>query len=145
MRRQHGAAALGIVLVLLLGLSLLAASGLAGALASLVLSDFDQQRALAFEAAETAVSRSLETGQAIDPAAPLWPAWIADVVARSELLQDPPGRDESSPDGFSTGQGGIAFVLRHQAIRAEAHARRGAHAAIEQGFVALTPRRGGMP
>jgi hypothetical protein len=145
MRRQQAGAALGIVMVLLLGLSLLATAGLAGALASLVLSDFDQQRALAFEAAEAAISRSLATGRGIDPPAPPWPALTAKVVAHSELLRDPPGRDESSPDGFSAGHGGITFVLRHQVVRAEAQAGRGAQAGIEQGFVTLAPRRGGMP
>lgn len=145
MRRQHVGAALGIVMVLLLGLSLLATAGLAGALASLVLSDFDQQRALAFEAAEAAISRSLATGRGIDPPAPPWPALTAKVVAHSELLMDPPGRDESWPDGFSAGHGGIAFVLSHQVVRAEAQAGRGGQAGIEQGFVTLAPRRGGMP
>lgn len=145
MRRQHAGAALGIVMVLLLGLSLLATAGLAGALASLALSGFDQQRARAFEAAEAAISRSLASGQAIDPPAPPWPTLAQDVVAHSEVLTDPPGPDESWPDGFSAGHGGIAFVLRHQAVRAEAQAGRGAHAAIEQGFITLAPRRGGTP
>ncbi len=145
MRRQQAGAALGIVMVLLLGLSLLATAGLAGALASLVLSDFDQQRALAFEAAEAAISRSLATGRGIDPPAPPWPTVTSDVVAHSELLMDPPGRDESWPDGFSAGHGGITFVLRHQVVRAGARAGRGAQAGVEQGFVTLGPRRGGMP
>lgn len=145
MSRHDAGVALGIVMVLLLGLSLLATAGLTGALASLVLSDFDQQRALAFEAAEAAVSRSLATGQGIEPPVPLWPAVSADVIARSELLQDPPGYDESWPDGFSAGQGGIAFVLRHQVVRAQAQARRGASARIEQGYVSVAPRRGGLP
>ena len=145
MRRHHAGAALGIVMVLLLGLSLLATAGLAGALASLVLSDYDQQRALAFEAAEASVSRSLATGRAIDPPLPLWPAVSAEVVARSELLEDPPGRDDSGPDGFSAGHGGIAFVRRHRVVRAEAQARRGAHVRIEQEFIIVAPRRGGMP
>lgn len=145
MRRQHAGAALGIVLVLLLGLSLLGTAGLAGALASLVLSDFDQQHSIAFEAAEAAISRSLATGRGIDPPVPPWPTLTANVVAHSELHMDPPGRDETWPDGFSAGHGGIAFVLRHQVVRAEAQAGRGAQAGIEQGFVTLAPRRGGMP
>lgn len=136
--------ALAIVMLLLLGISLLATSGLAGAVASLVLSGFEEQHSLAFEAAEAAVSRTLSTGKPVQPSAPLWTAMPPEVVAHSEVRHDPPGRDESWADGFSTGTGGTAFVLRHHEVRAEGGAGRGATVVIEQGFVTLVPHRGGM-
>lgn len=145
MSRRHRGSALAIVMVLLLGLSLLATSGLAGALASLVLSSFDQQRSIAFEAAETAVSRTLATGTPVQPATPLWSGMPAEVLARSAIRPDPPGRDESWPDGFSVGLGGTEFMLRHRTVRSEGHAARGATVVIEQGFVTLVPRRGDLP
>jgi opacity protein-like surface antigen len=135
--------ALAVVLILLSGLALLAVAGLGGALASVALSGFDEQSALAFEAAEAGVARSLRSGAAIATAVPAWPALLPDVTTRTEILADPPGGDTAWPEGFSVGAGGEAFVTSHRTIRAEGRARRGAVVRIEQGYFVIARERGG--
>lgn len=145
MRRRARGIALAVVLVLLLGLSVLAVSGLSGGVASLTQAGFDLEAARAFEAAETSVSRALATGTGSVSPLPPWPDVLPDVVASAVLSEDPPGADGAWPQGFSVGLGERSFVLRHRAVLAEGRAGRGTRVRIEQGYVVIAPTRGAAP
>lgn len=122
--------ALAIVLVLLLGLALLAIAGMGGAIASMAIVGLAEQHAIAFEAAEAAVTRTLHA----------WPVVATDdSVVSVEVVGDAPAAGASPPEGFSIGDGGHGLELRHYTITAESRAARGAAARVEQGFSILEP------
>lgn len=139
--RQRGSA-LGIVLLLLLGLALLALAGHGAAIAALAIAGLEQHAARAFEAAEAGVSRALRSWHSDGAPASavteqVWPdAWPEIVNARS-VSADPPAQPAPWPQGFSVGADG--FVSRHYTVVSEARGGRRAAARIEQGFVVIEP------
>lgn len=128
--RQSRGVALALVLVLLLGLVLLAIAGMGGAAASVAIAGLAEQHAIAFEAAETAVTRTLREWPAVAP---------DDSPVRVDVAGDAPAAGSSQPEGFSIGDGAHGLELRHYTITAESRAARGAAARVEQGFTVLEP------
>jgi Tfp pilus assembly protein PilX len=136
--------ALGIVLLLLLGLALLALAGYGAAIAALAIAGLEQQATRAFEAAEAGAARTLRTWQGPDAAsspAPetAWPAVWAEVMVARTVSADPPDRPAAWPDGFSIGSGDSTFTTRHFTIDSEGRAGLGTAARIEQGFIVIEP------
>lgn len=143
--RQHGMA-LGIVLMLLLGLALLALAGYGAAIAALAIAGLEQHAARAFEAAEAGVARTLRTWQGPDVASsPIpeaaWPSVWAEVTIARTVSADPPDRPAAWPDGFSIGSGDGAFTTGHYTIVSEGRAGLRTAARIEQGFIVVEPAR----
>ncbi len=141
MRRppQRGAA-LGIVLLLLLGLALLALAGSAAAIAALALAGLDEQRALAFEAAEAGISRALRAlaaGAAV-PTGPVtlvpWPDIAGHATVRIEVREDELARTGLAA-GFSLGTGPETYGVRRLIVVSDGRAARGAAVRLEQGVV----------
>lgn len=130
MRRASRGAALAVSLILLLGLSLLAIAGIASAVASLALAGFEEQSALAFEAAEAGVARTIRLGTAVREPVAVWPTALPGVTVRTETVMESAGAGPGWPEGFSIGGG--AFALDHFTIRAEGRASRGAVVRVEQ-------------
>ncbi len=129
--RHSRGVVLALVLVLLLGLALLAIAGMGGAAASVAIAGLAEQHAIAFEAAEAAVTRSLRA----------WPAVETDGESpvSVEVTADAPATNASQSEGFSIGDGAPGLELRHYTITAESRAARGAAARVEQGFTVLEP------
>lgn len=136
--------ALGIVLMLLLGLAMLALAGYSAAIAALAIAGMEQHAARAFEAAEAGVSRTLRSWHG-QPAAPspapeaAWPAPWPELTIVRQVTADPPDVPGSWPDGFSIGSGDGTFTTRHYTIVAEARGVRRTAARIEQGFTVIEP------
>lgn len=126
--------ALAVVLVLLLGLVVIALGGLGGAVADLAVAALDEQAALAMEAAEAGVARTLRTGVPIPAATPAWPGLFPGLTLSSEIQFDPPVPSQPLPDGANLSDGGDMLPARHFTIRAEGRAGHGAVVRIEQGF-----------
>ena len=141
--RQRGMA-LGIVLLLLLGLALLALAGHSAAVAALAIAGLEQHAARAFEAAEAGVSRTLRSwhtlGAASD-AAPVevWPETWPEVTILRNVSADLPGQPGAWPVRFSIGNGAGTFTSRHYTIVAEARGARHTAARVEQGFIIIEP------
>lgn len=132
--------ALGIVLLLLLGLALLALAGSAAAVAALAMAGLDEQRALAFEAAEAGISRALRqlaTGAAVQMAPATltpWPDLAGQATVRIEIREDDLAQDGLAA-GFSLGAGRETFGTRRLTIVSDGRAARGAAVRLEQGIV----------
>jgi len=138
-RRQRGVA-LGIVLLLLLGLALLALAGSAAALAALALAGLDEQRALAFQAAEAGIARTLRELSA-GVAAPMppvtlvpWPDVARAATVRVEVREDGQARGGLAA-GFSLGVGPQTYTTRRLLVVSDGRAARGAAVRLEQGVV----------
>lgn len=139
--RQRGSA-LGLVLLLLLGLALLALAGHSAAIAALTIAGLEQHAARAFEAAEAGVSRTLRSwnthGALAGPVTErVWPETWPEITNARDVSADPPGQAGAWPDGFSVGSDG--FVSRHYTIVSESRGGRRAAARVEQGFVVIEP------
>lgn len=135
--------ALATVLILLSGISILALAGLGGAAAAIALAGFEEQSALAFEAAEAGIARTLRSGMPVPEPVPAWPSVAPEVTVRTERRDDPAVEGGSWPAGFSVATGGVSFALRHGTVLSEGRAARGALVRIEQGFVVVAPNRAG--
>jgi hypothetical protein len=140
--RPESGVALAVVLLLLLGLSIVALAGLSGAVSDLAVAAASEQLALAMEAAETGVARTLRSGRPIAAGTVVWPALFPGVTVSSEIRFDPPDPDAPLLEPLPDGDGSAPLQRRHFAIRATAHAGRTAAAAIEQGFHSLWPPQG---
>lgn len=141
--RQRGMA-LGIVLMLLLGLALLALAGHSAAVAALAIAGLGQHAARVFEAAEAGVSRTLRSwhvqGAASSPAPEAaWPDLWPEISIVRNLSADLPDQSGAWPDGFSVGSGAGTFTTRHYTIVSEARGARRTAARIEQGFIVIEP------
>jgi len=130
-----------IVLVLLTGIMLLAVSGLGGAIAAVALAGLEEQAAMAFEAAESGVVRTLRSGEAIPAMSSAWPALADPVSVSTTLRYDTRPAPWSPRAGFSLGTGGTGFTLHHGVVRADGTAGRGTLVRIEQGFTVIAPAR----
>lgn len=136
--------ALAIVVLLLLGLALLALAGSAAAVAALALAGLDQQQALAFEAAEAGIARTMrELAQGAPwprpPTASItWPSLSDRVTTRIGILEDDVGSDGGWPAGFSIGVT-EGFATRHLTIVAVGRADRKAAVRIEQDLAIIGP------
>jgi hypothetical protein len=139
MTRPDAGLALAVVLLLLLGLSIIALAGLGGAATDLAVAAAGERATLAMEAAETAVSRTLQSGRPIPAGTALWPDVFPQVTVSSEIRFDPPDPDRPLWEPSAGEDGGVALSPRHFAIRARARAAQGAAAVIEQGFRSLWP------
>jgi len=142
--------ALAVVLVLLLGLTVLALAGSAAAIASLALAGLDHQSALAFEAAEAGIARSV---RAIAQGATLpadavfeqtWPRLAPAAMTRVLLRVDRTPAASTWADGFSAGSGDT-FARVHVTLIADGRAGRGAAVRIEQGLTFIAPTTGAAP
>ena len=136
--------ALGIVLILLLGLALLALAGHGAAIAALAIAGLEQHATRAFEAAEAGAARTLRTWQGPDAASSpaseaAWPAVWADVMIARTVSADPPDRPAAWPDGFSVGSGDSTFTTRHFTVVSDGQAGLRTAARIEQGFIVIEP------
>jgi len=138
-RLQRGVA-LGIVLLLLLALALLALAGSAAALAALALAGLDEQRALAFQAAEAGISRTLRelsAGVAL-PMVPVtivpWPDVAGAPTVRIEVREDEQARGGLAA-GFSLGAGTQTYATRRLLVVSDGRTARGAAVRLEQGVV----------
>jgi hypothetical protein len=131
--------ALAVVLLLLLGLSAVALAGLGGAIADLAVAAADEQVALAMEAAETGLARTLRSGTPIPAGTVVWPEHFPGLTVSSEIRFDPPDADAPllNPPPGEDASG--SRVLRHFTVRAEARAGRGVVTRIEQGYQSLWP------
>ena len=135
--------ALAIVMLLLLGLSVIGLAGLGGAVADLAIAAADEQAALAMQAAEAGIARTLRTGAAIPAGTEAWPGAFPGVMIRSEIQFDPLEVDQAPLGGsFSGGDGSL--LLGHFTIRAEARAGRAAATRIEQDYRVLWPGDGAL-
>ena len=140
MRKRHGGAALGVVLLLLLGLALLALAGSAAAIAALALAGLDEQHSLAFEAAEAGITRALRvlSNGGTLPAEPLtvapWPELESDVTMRVAIREHDP-TSAGLPVGFSLGNGAAYWGTRRITIISDGRAGRGAAVRLEQDVV----------
>lgn len=132
--------ALAIVLLLLLGLSVVGLAGLGGAVADLAIAAADEQAALAMQAAEASIARTLRTGAAIPAGSEAWPGVFPGLTLRSEIRFDPLEADQVLLGG---GDGG-SLLLGHFTIRAEARAGRAAATRIEQDYRVLWPGDGAL-
>lgn len=138
---QRGTA-LGIVMVLSLGLAMLALAGHGAAVAALAIAGLEQHAARAFEAAEAGVSRTLrawhEQGAASSVTPEVaWPGVWPDLTIVRDVTADPPGVPGAWPDGFSVGSGDAAFTTHHYTVVATARGERRTAARIEQGFMVI--------
>ena len=134
--------ALGIVLLLLLGLAMLALAGHSAAIAALAVAGFSQHGARTVEAAEAGVSRALRSWQVAGAAGTpvvetAWPESWPEIMIERSVSADTPGHAAAWPDGFSIGDG--AFTTRHYTIVAGARGARRTAARIEQGFIVIEP------
>jgi hypothetical protein len=125
--------ALVVVLLLLLGLTVIAVAGLGGAVADLAIAALDEQSALALEAAEAGVARTLRSGVPIPAGTSPWPGRFPGLTLQTDIQFDAPSADMIPPVGTDP------VAVRHFTILAESHAGRGAVARIEQGFRYLGP------
>jgi hypothetical protein len=144
MIRLERGMALAVVMVLLLGLTVLAVAGLSGAVAAVALSGLDEQSALAFEAAEAVIARTLRSRVAPSDAQ-AWPDLWPQVTARAEIRADHFESVAALPEGFSLGAGGGAFATRHYTIVAEGRAGRGTSVRLEQGYAVIAPAGSSEP
>jgi hypothetical protein len=140
--RPDAGLALAIVMLLLLGLAIVALAGLSGATTDLAIAAADEQAALALEAAETAVSRTLRSRTPIPAGTVLWPELLPDVTVSSEIRFDPPDPDQPVWLSFPGEDVEDLSSPRYFTIRARADARRGAAVILEQGFRSLWPLEG---
>lgn len=139
---QRGSA-LGIVLLLMLGLSALALAGYGAAVAALALAGLEQSAARAFEAAEAGAARALRDWPDTAGTAPsaAWPAYWHDVTTASAISADPADWPAPWPEGFSIGGGDGTFAAHHYTITSEGRAPRATAVRIEQGFLVIEPAR----
>jgi len=149
-RRPEDGVALGVVMLLLLGLALLALAGSGAALAALALAGLDEQHALAFEAAEAGLARSLRLlAEGADAAAlagteVTWPGLTDGVTTRVGLREEPPVTT-GPPEGFSLGAGEQGYVTQRLVIVSDGRARRGAAVRLEQEVALLARSTGFLP
>jgi hypothetical protein len=139
MTRPDAGMALAVVLLLLLGLTVVALAGFSGAVTDLAVVAAGERAALAMEAAETAVTRTLGSGRPIPAGTVAWPGLFADVTVSSEIRFDPPDPDQPLQQPLPVADGSVVWVARHFTIRARALAGHGAAATLEQGFQSLWP------
>jgi len=140
--RPDAGLALVVVLLLLLGLAVVAVAGLSGAATDLAVAAADERAALALEAAEAAVRRTLHSGSPVAEGTVPWPDLFPDVTVGSEIRFDPPDPDQPLWEPPASENDGVSLSPRHFAIRAKAVARQGAVVIIEQGFRSLWPPEG---
>lgn len=145
MSRRGRGMSLVIVLLLLAGIMLLAVAGLGSAIAALALAALDERAALAFEAAEAGVTRTLRDAAAIPGGTAAWPMDTPLARVGTTLEHDPPSSASPPLPGFSLGVGGAGFVLQHGRVLSEGDAGRGTRVRIEQGFAVIAPAREGLP
>jgi hypothetical protein len=137
--RPDAGLAMAVVLLLLLGLSIIALAGLGGAATDLAVAAAGERAALAMEAAETAISRTLQSGRPLAAGTAPWPEVFPQVTVSSEIRFDPPDPDRPLWEPTSGEDGGVVLSPRHFTIRARARAPQGAAAVIEQDFRSLWP------
>jgi hypothetical protein len=136
--------ALAIVLLLLLGLSVVGLAGLGGAVADLASAAADEQAALAMQAAEAGIARTLRTGATIPAGSEAWPGVFPGLTVRSEIQFDPLEANQALLGGSFNGGDGDSLLLGHFTIRAEGRAGRAAATRIEQDYRVLWPGDGAV-
>jgi hypothetical protein len=139
MIRRDAGIALVVVMLLLLGLSVVALAGLGGAAADLAIAAAGEQAALALEAAETGIARTLRSGAPIPAGTAVWPELHPGITVSTEIRFDPPDPDSPLLEQLPGQEGGAPLLPRHFAILAEARTSRGMVARIEQGYQSLWP------
>jgi hypothetical protein len=134
--------ALVVVLVLLSGLGALALAAAAAALTALALAGHQQMAQNAFEAAETGIVHALVEALAaraggVGTGVVLPDEPTARAEWRTETLEAAgPG---ALPEGFSIGENGETFGVRHFFVTSDASSGRGARVRLEQGFYIVVP------
>jgi len=141
MMRRCSGAALAVALVLLTGLAVLALAAAAAAVTALALAGYQQAEAVALEAAEAGIARSLQG--AMEYAGPRMAAMPHAVGGTSWARFESRTTEQlgagAMPEGFSLGAADGAFQSRNFLILSQGWATRDVRVRLEQGFYVVAP------